>query len=139
MTLPVYFHWEFRTGTGGDFEALVGLLEARDSRDLPRKSANGGWTSVNPDSASRPRCHRARCSSLKARCAVLDAPTAEWPEETRTPFQAELKKILDAPWEAVREESKDPLLAPPIYGCWQAARHTVEMTPAAAGFRDLAG
>ena len=24
----------------------------------------------------------------------------------------------------------DPLLAPPIYGCWQAARHTVDMTPA---------
>ncbi len=35
VTLPVYFHWEFRTGTGGDFEALVGLLEARDSRELP--------------------------------------------------------------------------------------------------------
>ncbi len=59
-------------------------------------------------------------------------PAAEWPEETRKPFQSELKKILDAPWQAAAEEGKDPLLAPPIYGCWQAARHTVDLTPAAA-------
>ena len=29
LTLPVYFHWEFRTGTGGDFESLVTRLKAR--------------------------------------------------------------------------------------------------------------
>ena len=29
-----------------------------------------------------------------------------------------------------KQEGKDPLLAPPIYGCWQAARHTVEIPPA---------
>ena len=28
------------------------------------------------------------------------------------------------------KEGTTPLLAPPIYGCWQAARHTVDMTPA---------
>lgn len=44
-------------------------------------------------------------------------------------FQAELKEILDAPWQAMKEEGKDPLVAPPIYGRWQAARHTVNITP----------
>ena len=34
VTLPVYFYWEFRTGTGGDFEALVRLLEPRE---MPRE------------------------------------------------------------------------------------------------------
>ena len=62
---------------------------------------------------------------LEGALRVLEATTAEWPEETRTPFQAELKKILDAPAQAIAEEGADPLLAPPIYGCWQAARHTV--------------
>jgi hypothetical protein len=60
---------------------------------------------------------------------VLGAPTAEWPELTRKPFQTALKPILDAPWQAMKG-GKDPLLlAPPIYGCWQAAQHTVEITP----------
>src|SRR4030095_1190419 len=35
VKLPVYYHWEFRTGTGNDFEALVNLLEPRDTQDLP--------------------------------------------------------------------------------------------------------
>src|SRR5262245_395644 len=30
VTLPVYYQWEFRTGAGGDFESLVGLLKARE-------------------------------------------------------------------------------------------------------------
>jgi len=29
LKLPVYFHWEFRTGTGGDFEELARSLEPR--------------------------------------------------------------------------------------------------------------
>ncbi len=31
---------------------------------------------------------------------VLNVATGEWPESTRKNFQAELKEILDAPWEA---------------------------------------
>src|SRR5690242_14326827 len=30
VRLPIYFQWEFRTGTGGDFESLVGQLKARE-------------------------------------------------------------------------------------------------------------
>jgi len=52
---------------------------------------------------------------------VLNVATGEWPESTRKNFQAELKEILDAPWEAMNQENNDPLVAPPIYGCWQAA------------------
>ncbi len=28
VTLPVYYHWEFRTGEGGDFESLAGLTHS---------------------------------------------------------------------------------------------------------------
>ena len=130
VTLPVYFHWEFRTGTGGDFEALVGLLEARDSRDLPAEVGKRQMDISQPGFSITPPLPPGTVLELEGALRRLDAPTAEWPEETRTPFQAELKKILDAPSQAMNEEGKDPLLAPPIYGCWQAARHTVEMTPA---------
>src|SRR5215813_5774312 len=37
VTLPVYYQWEFRTGTGGDFESLVGLLKAREIPDTVGK------------------------------------------------------------------------------------------------------
>ena len=55
--------------------------------------------------------------------------------KSASPFQAELKKILDAPWQAMKAGA-DPLLAPPIYGGWQAARHTVNVPPAAQTWLD---
>ncbi len=66
---------------------------------------------------------------LEGALRVLNAPTFEWPETSRTPFQSDLKKILDAPWQAMKNENKEPLVAPPIYGSWQASRHTVETGP----------
>jgi hypothetical protein len=127
VRLPVYFHWEFRTGTGGDFEELARSLEPR------RMSEKVGKRRMD---ISRPRFQTTLppepsvTLELKGALRVPDAQTAEWPDETRTPFQTELKKILDAPWEAMKQEGKEPLLAPPIYGRWQAERHTVDMAPA---------
>ncbi len=124
VTLPVYFHWEFRTGTGGDFESLVGLLEARD---MPAEVGKRRMDISQP--GFKIPLPPGIMLELEGALRVLNAPAAEWPQETRKPFQTELKKILDAPWQAMKEESKDPLVAPPIYGAWQAARHTVEITP----------
>ena len=67
---------------------------------------------------------------LEGALRILDSPVAAWPDTTKTPFQAELKKTLDEPWLTTQEdrEGRDPEVAPPIYGCWQAARHTVNIT-----------
>ncbi|MCI0388962.1 MAG: hypothetical protein MOB07_09400 [Acidobacteria bacterium] len=129
VKLPVYFHWEFRTGAGGDFEALVGLLEARP---IPDKVGKRPLDISRPGFNLTPALPSGATLELEGALRVLNAPTAEWPEETRTRFQRELKKIIDAPWLVMKkEEDKDPLVAPPIYGCWQAARHTVNVPPAA--------
>ena len=130
VTLPVYFHWEFRTGTGGDFEALVELLEARDSRDLPTEVGKRQMDISQPGFSTTPPLPSETVLDLKGALCRLEATTTEWSEEIRTLFQGQLKKILDAPAQAMSEEGADPLLAPPIYGCWQGARHTVDMTPA---------
>jgi hypothetical protein len=61
---------------------------------------------------------------------------AEWPEVTRRPFQAELKRILDIPWQAMKQAGTEPLVAA-IYGCWQAA--TIERPAPLRRFFDLAG
>ena len=132
MTLPVYFHWEFRTGTGGDFEALVESLEARDSRDLPPEVGKRQMDIGQPGFSTTPPLPSATVLDLEGALCRLDATTVEWPEEIRMRFQGKLKEILDAPAQAMAEEDADPLLAPPIYGCWQAARHTVDMMPPAS-------
>ncbi|MGZ8445279.1 MAG: hypothetical protein ACXWXZ_17935 [Candidatus Binatia bacterium] len=132
VRLPVYYHWEFGTGTGGDFEALVELLTARDSRDLPAQIGKRQMDISEPGFSVIPSLPAGTVLDLEGALRRLDATASEWPEEARMIFQSELKKILDAPSEALREEGKEPLLAPPIYGCWQAARHKVDMMPPAS-------
>lgn len=127
VTLPVYFHWEFRTGTGGDFEALVKLLTARDLRETPKVGKRLVDISDPDFNITLPV---GTTLELEGALRVVGAATGEWQETTRAPFQTELKKILDAPWLAMQNDSdEDPIVAPPIYGCWQAARHTVNLPP----------
>lgn len=139
VALPVYFQWEFRTGTGGDFEALVGLLEARDSDDMPPEV---GKRRMKIGQAAFPVGHPLHVDTtleLEGALRLLDAPAAEWPEKTRTPFQDELKRILEIPWQAIEQSSIEPLVAPPIYGCWHAARHSLKAdstTPAVQTWLD---
>ena len=96
-----------------------------------KRQARRWWISATQDSWSRlpTRCRRARSSSLKARCARPTLRSENGRKLTRTPFQEALRRILNAPWEAMKEQGHEPLLAPPVYGCWQAAVHTVEITP----------
>ena len=125
VTLPVYFHWQFRTGTGGDFEALVKLLKAADLRETP----NVGKREMDISQPGFIDLPVGTSLDLEGALRVLGTPTDEWTMDTRGPFQAELKSILDVPWQAIQDgdEDKDPVVAPPIYGCWQAARHTVNI------------
>jgi len=127
VELPVYFHWEFRTGTGGDFETLVKLLTARDLRDTPKVGKRLVDISDPDFNITLPA---GATLELEGALRVVGSPTKAWEETTRTPFQRELKQILDAPWLATQKNSDDdPIVAPPIYGCWQAARHTVNLPP----------
>ncbi len=127
VTLPIYFHWEFRTGTGGDFEALVKLLTARDLRETPKVGKRLVDISDPDFNITLPV---GTTLELEGALRVVGAATAEWQESTRARFQTELKKILDAPRLAMQNDSdEDPIVAPPIYGCWQAGRHTVNIPP----------
>ncbi len=130
VTLPVYYNWEFKTGTGGDFETLVSLLKPADLRDIPGLGkrqvdigrAFGKPGLVPPDTTLE----------LEGALRVPNSPPADWPNITKSPFQKELKKILDEPWLITQSDQQniDPILAPPLYGCWLAARHTVNIPPA---------
>jgi hypothetical protein len=124
VRLPVYYQWRFRTGEGGDFESLVRLLRAVPSPDglgkrpMDISEPGFGLPSTFPDDAQL---------SLEGALRPLEKRDfAPWPDDAQEPFQTELAKIINAPGEAlIIDPDSDPLLAPPLYGQWHAARSTV--------------
>jgi hypothetical protein len=127
LSLPVYYHWEFRTGVGGDFEALVRALEPRK---MPDETGRRLVDISQPGFQITPPLPPGTVLELEGALCVLDSSEVPWSQQTRGPFQSALRAILNAPWQATLEPGHEPLLAPPIYGCWQAAQHTVDLIPA---------
>ena len=124
LRLPLYHHWRFRTGIGGDFESLVRLLRA-----LPAPPELG----TRPIDVGTPGFRLP--ADFPAHAALLlegalrpleAAPTAIWNSPDALAFQTALAAIVNAPGlaEAI-DPDDDPLLAPPLYGRWHAARATV--------------
>ena len=135
VTLPVYFHWEFRTGVGDDFEVLVKLLEAHR---IPNEVGKRPIDISQPGFSITPPLPSGTTLELEGALripppppSVPPPPPVDWPAGTKTRFQTEIKKILEAPWQTMKEGGEELLVAPPIYGCWQAARHTVNVPPTA--------
>jgi hypothetical protein len=133
VTLPVYLYWEFRTGAGGDFETLVRLLEARK---MPKEAGRRAIEISQPGFMLTPALPEPTTLEIEGALRVTDAPPADWPDGAQARFQTALKPILDAPAQAMSAGTNDPLLAPPIYGSWQAARHTVNVPPSAQTWLD---
>ena len=73
---------------------------------------------------------------LEGALRVPDAPTAEWPEETRKPFQADLKKILDAPWQAMKRRHRSAARAADLRQLASSAAHGESSPPAAQTWLD---
>ena len=133
VRLPVYYHWRFKTGEGGDFESLVRLLRAVPAPDQlgkrPMDISEPGFAlpATFPDNAQL---------SLEGALRPLEKREfAPWPDDAQDPFQTELAKIVNAPGEAlIIDPDSDPLLAPPLYGQWHAARSII--TPGTAPWFD---
>lgn len=132
VRLPVYFDWEFRTGIGGDFESLVGLLTAR------ALDASVGKKPVDISQAfegqpAPPATGEGMTLELQGALRVVRSEPAEWPKDVRDSFQTALQEILNTPAKQATpgqpQANEDPILAPPIYGSWQAARHLVNVKP----------
>ncbi len=125
VTLPVYHHWAFRTGAGGDFESLVRLLHAQPapatlgSRAIDISRPGFGLPASFPAGSTL---------ALEGALQPMDSPAtpAPWPTVTAEPFQTVLARIVNAPGASeTADPAADPLLAPPLYGRWHAARNTV--------------
>jgi hypothetical protein len=130
VTLPVYHHWRFRTGEGGDFESLVRLLRAYGAPEgLGRRPMDIG----RPGFRLPPAFPADARLDLEGALQPMETKDlAPWPAGAEEPFQTELVRIVNAPGSAEAiDPNADPLLAPPLYGCWHAARPTVTRGAAA--------
>jgi hypothetical protein len=126
VTLPVYHQWEFQTGPGGDFASLAARLRPLAPAGLGQRTID-----ISQPGFALPASFPAG-TSLAIGGALrpvqtpgsLD-PLTDWPETTALPFQTALAPIVNAPGMlAVSDPAADPLLAPPLYGHWYAARAT---------------
>lgn len=119
VTLPTYFHWEFRTGPAGDFESLARALIPRPVPDtVGRRRMFIG--AAHPALPQLPHDD----GGIVELEGALRAPEAGTGPELGPEHQelvTDLTDLLDAPADHVVEGASDDAeaVAPPIYG----ARH----------------
>lgn len=118
VRLPVYHHWEFRTGSGGDFESLVRRLR-------PAVVPGLGLREVN---ISQPGFDAGGASTARLQGAL--APYVASPEEDLPPvppaFKASLASIVNSPHaNRTTAPASEVTLAPPLYGGVHAGRTVI--------------
>ena len=127
VVLPVFHHWQFRTGPGGDFQKLALLLRAREAPAGfgKRPVAIGKPGFVLADEVAEDTTLPFE-GALKPLTGGDDPEPDPWPDGVQTKFQDALVPIINAPaTRALVKRDAGPLLAPPLYGQWHAALPTV--------------
>lgn len=114
VTLPLYYHWRFRTGPAGDFESL-----ARRLRPMPLPD-DVGAASMHIGAAGpgvRPLTGSDAITTMEG---ALRSPTAPAPSPVDAGFTADLVATVDA----VNAGAVDAV-GPPVYGGRHVQRSTV--------------
>jgi hypothetical protein len=129
---PYYHRWYFRTGSVGDFEFLVRLLQPKPSD--PRVGTRD--MDVQDPGAGLPGITDAQLNGILRLGGALRVPLDTMPDPDRAefekyddwakpfprPFQTKLAEFLNLPADYEDDGTdEDPLIAPPIYGRWHAA------------------
>ncbi len=126
--LPLYYHWEFRTGPAGDFESLARRLVPRPIPDSVgrRPMYVGAADPALPELAPG----AGGVLDLEGALRAPDPGTGGGSPAAPALVEA-LVRVLDAPnaHVAAGAPRDAEAVAPPIYGQWPARRHTVPATP----------
>ena len=129
VTLPMYYHWEFRTGPAGDFESLARKLVARPIP--PTVGRRPMFVGVDPELPTL----APDAGGVLGLEGALRAPDsgADDPPPPADELVDALIRVLDAPAEHILDGAPDDAesVSPPIYGQWAVRQHTVPATPTA--------
>ena len=113
--LPVYYHWEFGTGVGDDFEELARRLAPQSLPDTVGLRAidvaDPGWgmPKLQPGSPGA-------TLDLGGALQTTEPHPAPWPDAERKHFQEVLRKILETGASPDTDGENPNVLAPPLYG-----------------------
>jgi hypothetical protein len=116
IELPVYYHWEFSTGDGGDFEALARRLQARPvppevgGRPLELRRLGFGLPDVGPLTLG----------------GALRVPGRAVDTALPAGFETALAELVNTAAARADQVQSDPVVGPPLYGGLQAAVRTVD-------------
>jgi hypothetical protein len=109
--LPIYYYWEFRTGSEGDFEALVRRLHTRDDLAsvgvVPVDLRAPGW------GMSETKSDTLNIVEQQGALRVTKRPAQSWDPDAHAAFTAELANIVRPTAPAI---DKTLLLGPTWYG-----------------------
>ena len=138
---PVYYRWFFRTGTKGDFEFLVDLLEARridkrvGVRDMDMQQPNFETDGMEPP-------FDAMGLEGALRSPQMEPFPEPWPPEGtdfEDPLPGTVGKFLNdlesnvnlqfnlQQQEAAENPIEDPIISPPLYGKWYAKAEKLDV------------
>jgi hypothetical protein len=121
VELPVYHSFGFRTATEGDFESLVARLEPRTMPDTvgirDMRVTDVGWNV--PDATA--------VLGLPGALRAPDSTDTPWVNPERYDFQEALGGLVNERSDPRADDPNDPdpVVVPPIYGRWHAARKSV--------------
>ena len=127
--LPVYHHWRFSTGQGGDFETLCRRLAADDSGVAFGLQAMdvGDPGLMEPAARAGAARLRGRAAHARRRAAPVEpqrqgrVPAARDRPARDAAVRADVRPPdPEAPYDPRRQ---DPVVGPPLYGQWPAGVH----------------
>jgi len=125
---PVYYRWSFRTGSTGDFEYLVRLLQPRvmgpEVGIRPMDVQNPAPEYSIPGISDPPEL------GLEGALRSPQTESTPWPPDppATVPFRQMTAQLLNLPEDLKLDgNTADPLVVPPIYGRWHAATQRVQV------------
>ena len=126
VALPVYHHWEFRTGAREDFESIVARLQPRDlSGSVGRRAMDIASPGFALPPAPGPGAAALPTVLLEGALQPVGAPRAPFPDNSTQTWQDRLTSILNAAAASAQAPGVPPVLGPPLYGRVHAGRHQV--------------
>ena len=135
---PIYYRWFFRTGSKGDFEFLVDLLEPRPvDKRVGVREMDMQRPGYEVDGMESPLDVMGLEGALKS--PEMEPFPTDWPpQETEPPepgsaaaFLTQLETKVNLQFTIQQEESAnnphpDPIISPPLYGKWYGLAEKLE-------------
>ncbi|MCI0628705.1 MAG: hypothetical protein L0387_44830 [Acidobacteria bacterium] len=130
---PIYYRWFFRTGSKGDFEFLVDLLEPREAdrrvgvRDMDMQDPDYGTRGMEPDfdvigleGALRSTTMVSSPAQWPPAGTVFENPEPRSPGEFLNAVELNVNRQFTLQQQEPEGGHPDPIVSPPLYGRWYA-------------------